>query len=165
MKAALAAAALVLLLGACGGSGGKLRADVGRPAPTFAAPGLAGGQVELASFRHRPVLLNFFASWCIPCRDELPLLQRASQAGEATVVGVVFDDSSTNARDFMAKLHVTYPAVADDGKIAKAYGVGLKPGLPVTYAISPSGVLAARHLGQLRESDVPALIATAARRG
>jgi cytochrome c biogenesis protein CcmG, thiol:disulfide interchange protein DsbE len=159
------AAVLVVLLGACSGSGGNLRAEVGRPAPTFAAQGLSGFQVELASYRKRPVLLNFFASWCIPCRDELPLLQRTFKAGQAAVVGVVFDDAASNARDFMTKLHVTYPAVADDGKIAKAYGVGLKPGLPVTYAISPGGVLAARHLGQLRESDVPALIAAATRRG
>jgi cytochrome c biogenesis protein CcmG/thiol:disulfide interchange protein DsbE len=159
------AAALLLTVGACGGSGARApRATVGKPAPTFVAPRLAGaGEVRLTSFRGQVVLVNFFASWCEPCRDELPLLQRTVDGKQAAVIGVLFNDSSSSARRFLRELGITFPTADDDGSIARAYRVATKPGLPVTVAIAPSGVLAARHIGQLRAEDVPALIRTASR--
>ncbi len=159
------AIAVVLLAGACGADGPNApRAEVGKPAPTFVAPRLLGtGDVKLAEFRGKPVLLNFFASWCEPCRDELPLLQKAADGAEATVIGVLFDDSSNKAREFLRELRITFPTVEDDGGIARAYRVAAKPGLPLTFAITRDGTLAARHIGQLRAEDVPDLIRIAGR--
>jgi thiol-disulfide isomerase/thioredoxin len=149
---------LVALVG-CSDSNGAPRATVGERAPTFVAPKLVGkGDVRLTEFRGKPVLVNFFASWCAPCRQELPLLQRTADAGQAAVVGVLFEDSPSAARDFLRDLDVTFATANDDGSIARAYRVGQKPGLPLTFAISADGTLVARHIGQLRPQDVPDLI-------
>jgi cytochrome c biogenesis protein CcmG/thiol:disulfide interchange protein DsbE len=135
---------------------------VGKPAPTFVAPRLVGSeQLRLTDFRGQPVLLNFFASWCTPCRDELPLLQKAVDGKNAAVIGVLFNDSASSARRFLRQLGITFPTADDDGAIARAYRVATKPGLPVTYAIAADGRLAARHIGQLRPEDVPALVRAA----
>ncbi len=159
-----AALVVALLLAACGGGGGGgVRAEVGERAPTFVAPRLIGsGDVRLTDFRGKPVLLNFFASWCEPCRDELPLLEKAYAAGKTAVVGVLFKDSASGARSFLREVGVTFPTVDDDGGIARAYRVDFKPGLPMTYAIDRSGKLVARHIGQLRVEDVADLIRKAA---
>jgi cytochrome c biogenesis protein CcmG/thiol:disulfide interchange protein DsbE len=126
------------------------------------APRLDGrGDVRLADFRGKPVLVNFFASWCTPCREELPLLQRTSDGGKAVVIGVLFRDSKSNAVRFLRDLNITFPTVDDDGGIARAYRVDLKPGLPMTFAIAPDGTLTAKHIGQLRAEDVRALLRTA----
>lgn len=145
---------------ACGGGGsGRVRADVGERAPTFVAPRLVGaGDVRLTEFRGKGVLLNFFASWCEPCRDELPLLQRAHERGRVAVIGVLFRDSAGAARSFLREVGVTFPTVDDDGGIASAYRVDFKPGLPMTYAIDADGTLVARHVGQLRSRDVEDLV-------
>jgi thiol-disulfide isomerase/thioredoxin len=128
------------------------------------APRLVGnGDVRLTDFRGKVVLVNFFASWCQPCREELPLLQRTADGNGAAVVGVLFDDSPTSARKFLTQLDITIPTANDDGSIARAYRVAAKPGLPITFAVSPDGTLSARHIGQLRAEDVPQLIATARR--
>ena len=138
---------------------------VGKRAPTFVGPRLFGeGTVRLADGRGTVVLVNFFASWCTPCRTELPLLQSAAGQKGVSVVGVLFNDSPAAARSFLRELRVTFPTVNDDGSIAKAYGISMKPGLPVTYAVGPSGTLVARHIGQLRAEDVPYLIRRAAGR-
>lgn len=139
-----------------------MRATVGKRAPTFAAPRLVGtGEVRLTDFRGKPVLVNFFASWCTPCREELPLLQRVQDGKQAEVIAVLFDDSPSSARSFLGELGVTITTANDDGSIARAYRVAQKPGLPVTYAVSSRGVLVARHLGQLRPEDAEALVAQA----
>lgn len=114
--------------------------------------------MRLTDYRGKPVLLNFFASWCQPCRDELPLLQRTSADGRIAVVAVLFHDSASNARKFLDELHVTLPAVDDDGAIARAYRVDFKPGLPMSYLISKDGVVIDRHIGQLRPDDVAAWV-------
>ena len=157
-----AAAAVLIALVACGSPSKTARAEVGERAPTFVAPALVGkGDVKLADFRGKPVLLNFFASWCTPCRAELPLLQKASSDGKVAVVGVLFRDSASAARTFVAEVGVTFPTVEDDGSIARAYRVDFKPGLPMTYAIDGDGTLVARHIGQLRAEDVEELVAKA----
>jgi cytochrome c biogenesis protein CcmG/thiol:disulfide interchange protein DsbE len=158
-----AALVVALVLAACGGGGGggtaTARAEVGERAPTFVGPRLVGdGDVRLTEFRGKPVLLNFFASWCGPCRKELPLLEKAADEGKAAVVGVLFKDSASAARSFVREVGVTFPTVDDDGSIARAYRVDFKPGLPMTYAIDKDGVLVARHIGELRPQDIPDLI-------
>lgn len=145
MKRALVA--LVLLVGACG-SGSAREAEVGKIAPTFATRDLAGSPIRLASFRGQTVVVNFWASWCVPCRKEFPLLAQVDARDDVVVLGVVYNDSVDNARSFMRDHGGTWPALRDDGGIARAYRVG--PGIPATIVVGPDGKVVQRHLGEVR---------------
>ena len=127
-------------------------------APTFSTFDLSGRPVSLRDFRGRPVLVNFWASWCIPCRREFPLL-RDVHGPEVTVLGMVFDDSPSAARRFMREQGATWPGLVDPhGRIAAAYEVGRKPGIPVTVAIDPDGDLVDRQIGEAGRADVARLV-------
>jgi cytochrome c biogenesis protein CcmG/thiol:disulfide interchange protein DsbE len=143
----------------------------GRRAPSFTTFDLDGRPVALRNYRGKVVLLNFWASWCIPCRREFPLLREVNGSGVA-VLGVVFDDSADAARRFMRGHHgvwvnlsdedATWPGLIDPkGEIAGAYGVAKKPGIPVTVAIDPDGVLVGRQVGEARRADLARLVARA----
>ena len=123
---------------------------VGSVAPDFALADLDGNPVRLADLRGRPVVLNFWASWCGPCVEEFPLLRSAAAAhadAGLAVVGIVFRDRSEAARDFMARNGATWPAAMDPGeRVAAAYGI---LGPPETYFIAPDGTIAARQFGPL----------------
>jgi cytochrome c biogenesis protein CcmG/thiol:disulfide interchange protein DsbE len=157
----LAALAPAALLGACssGGAGSSSVAAVGRRAPTFATFDLDGRPVRLADALARgPVLVNFWASWCVPCRSEFPMLARVNGHG-VSVLGVVFEDTAAEARKFMAEEHATWPGLVDPkGQIADAYGVHPKPGIPETFALDRAGVVRAKHLGPLSSSDLSGLL-------
>jgi cytochrome c biogenesis protein CcmG, thiol:disulfide interchange protein DsbE len=110
-------------------------------APDRALPVLDGnGQRTLASFRGKPVVLNFWASWCTPCRQEAPLLERAQKrlvAHGGTVVGITFRDATPDARAFVRKFGLTYPSLRDvDGKLAESYGTRA---LPETFVLDRAG--------------------------
>ena len=110
-------------------------------APDRALPVLDGeGQRTLASFRGKPVVLNFWASWCTPCRQEAPLLEKAQKrlaAHGGTVVGITFRDTTPDARAFVRRYGLTYPSLRDvDGKLAEDYGTRA---LPETFVIDRSG--------------------------
>lgn len=128
---------------------------VGRSAPAFDLPTLDGDRLSLADLRGSGVVLNFWASWCIPCREEAPLLTAASETygpRGIRIVGVVYQDSADNARDFMRRYGQTYRAVVDqDGRTAIDYGVF---GIPETFFIDPSGVVRSRQVGGLTEADL-----------
>lgn len=128
---------------------------VGRPAPAFDLQALDGGQVSLPALRGSPIVLNFWASWCIPCRDEAPLLTAADAAYRAQglrILGVVYQDSTENARAFMARYGQTYPGLLDpDGRTAIDYGVF---GIPETFFIDRSGVVRSRQVGALTEAEL-----------
>lgn len=132
-------------------------------APAFEGEDLAGERLELADFRGDPVLVNFWASWCLPCRREFPLLQ-AVHGDAVQVVGVVFEDTRRRAAAFARDQGATWRSVLDpDGRIADDYGVGFRPGLPVTVAVDRRGVLVERHVGELRREDLDRLVAAANR--
>lgn len=154
--AVLGVFALTLGRGNTGGPSARL----GEPAPAFSLERLDGGRLSLDELRVRPVVLNFWASWCIPCRDEAPLLTKlaADNAGRGlVVVGVVYQDSATNAIDFMRRYGQTYPGLLDpSGRTALDYGVY---GIPETYFIDPSGVIRARQIGPLVPADLAADVA------
>jgi len=132
-----------------------LLARVGEPAPAFVLADLDGNPVSLADLRGRPVIVNFWASWCGPCVEEFPLLKSAvaeHQADRLAVVGIVFRDRSEAARDFMARMGATWPAAMDPGDaIATRYGI---IGPPDTFFIDRDGVVVSRQLGQLRAADL-----------
>ena len=133
----------------------------GRKAPTFSTFDLDGRPVALTDYRGKVVLVNFWASWCVPCRREFPLLREMHGSGVA-VLGVVFDDSPDAARRFMRAQGATWPGLIDpEGEIAGAYGVGRKPGIPVTVAVDATGVLVDRQVGEARRADLARLVARA----
>lgn len=115
---------------------------VGSPAPAFSLPRLDGkGDVSLASFRGKTVVLNFFASWCGPCKREAPDLEslwRRYHSDGVVVLGVDSGDARGDARHFLDAHGVTYPIVFDPGE-KLAQGPYALPGLPVTYVINPAG--------------------------
>ena len=128
---------------------------VGRPAPAFDLQALDGSRVSLEDLRGSPVVLNFWASWCIPCREEAPLLTAADsryRSNGLRVLGIVYQDSSENARDFMARYGQAYPGLLDpDGRTAIDYGVF---GIPETFFIDATGVVRSRQVGAVTESDL-----------
>jgi cytochrome c biogenesis protein CcmG/thiol:disulfide interchange protein DsbE len=123
---------------------------IGRPAPAFSLTALTGQTLDLGSLRGRPVVLNFWASWCLPCRDEAPLLTAAAadyQARALQVLGIVYQDSAENARAFMARYGQTYPGLLDpDGRTALDYGVF---GIPETFFIDRGGLIVSKQTGPL----------------
>lgn len=120
---------------------------VGERAPDFTLATLDGGEVALHELRGTPTVLTFWASWCAPCREELPLLQEASEEhpDDLHVIGVVFNDLERDARAFRTEVGATFPAPVDpDGAVAEAYGV---VGIPQTLFIDATGVVRDRVFG------------------
>jgi cytochrome c biogenesis protein CcmG/thiol:disulfide interchange protein DsbE len=157
LGALLGVLALAFVRGASPGPAAQL----GRQAPAFSLERLDGGRLTLDELRGRPIVLNFWASWCVPCRDEAPMLTKlaAEYADEGlAVVGIVYRDQATNATDFMDRYGQTYPGLLDPGqRTALDYGVF---GVPETYFIDADGVIRARRLGPLVPSDLGAAVET-----
>jgi cytochrome c biogenesis protein CcmG/thiol:disulfide interchange protein DsbE len=136
---------------------------LGKPAPGITATTVSGQRFDLGSYRGRYVVVNFFASWCPPCQQEQPeLVAFAFQhraAGDAALVGVVYDDATSSARAFDADAGATWPAVVDPGgQIALQYGVRAPP---ETFLISPAGTVVAHIDGAVTASYLDAQLAAA----
>ena len=130
-------------------------AQIGEQAPDFTLTDLDGNQVRLSDLRGRPVIVNFWASWCVPCRDEFPLLADAvaAHAGQGlALVGIVYDDNAEAARQFMDEFGASWPALTDpDGAVARRYGIF---GPPETFFIGRDGTVVGRQIGELNSSDM-----------
>jgi cytochrome c biogenesis protein CcmG/thiol:disulfide interchange protein DsbE len=121
---------------------------IGGPAPAFSLRRLdTSGTLALASLRGKPVVLNFWASWCVPCKGEAKMLEDAWQRyrSEGVVfVGIDWHDVKSDARRFLDHHGVTYPTVLDgSGSITDRYGV---VGVPETYFIDRRGRLVGEHI-------------------
>ena len=130
-------------------------ATVGAAAPDFTTRTLDGATVRLSQYRGKPVLLNFWATWCAPCQAEMPLIQRAADIYHAqglTVLAVNFQQTDASAmKAFLRKVDARFPAVYDPaGQIAGEYGVNV--GLPVSVFIDRSGRVSFIQLGQMSDS-------------
>jgi cytochrome c biogenesis protein CcmG, thiol:disulfide interchange protein DsbE len=112
------------------------------PAPNIALRDIDGHEIRLSDYRGRPVIVNFWASWCIPCREEFPLLKEARKRYAAQgleILGVVFDDDPETARAYMARAGAAWPALVDaDGAIAAAYLVNVPP---LSFFVDPTGIV------------------------
>ena len=157
----VAAAGLALALSPSGSGPGP--GATGRAGPLFETSDLDNHPVALRDFRGHRVVLNFWASWCQPCRAEFPVLKQLQASHpDVTVLGVVFQDGDGSARAFLRTEGATWPGLRDPaGQIASAYGVHPKPGIPVSILLGPDGTIRARHLGPLETSDVPTFLAAA----
>jgi cytochrome c biogenesis protein CcmG, thiol:disulfide interchange protein DsbE len=166
--AATVALAAVLGLAACtgGGSGGTRAATTVEPlgSKPLVARTQSQFQADLQALRGRVVVVNFWASWCVPCREEMPALEQASQAyAEAgrpvTVIGVDASDVRSEAARFLAEVGVTYPTVYDQqglrGGVAASWSV---TALPQTWFVARDGSRAGRIAGRLTAEDLRAKV-------
>src|SRR5690242_5347800 len=129
---------------------------VGHPAPNFSLTmlGPTSGQslLSLADLKGKAVVLNFWASWCAPCKEELPLLeqqweQAQAQGRDVVFLGIDFEEASSDAANFLQAYHVTYPIGLDtDGSVASKYGI---TALPQTIFINRQGTAVKRVAGEL----------------
>jgi peroxiredoxin len=122
-------------------------------APDFTLPLLGGGSLSLSDLRGKPTIINFWATWCPPCRRELPALQAAytAHSDEIGFVAVDVKEKTSKVASFVEELGLTFPVVLDqNGQISDiTYQVR---GLPTTIFVDARGVVAARHVGPLNES-------------
>src|SRR5436853_2487631 len=121
--------------------------QVGKPAPSFTVTDIDGRRVSLSQLRGKPVLINFWATWCVPCRDELPLIRDEYLAHRAEGLEVVAinwgDESAGTVRSFWKRLSLQPAPVLDpDGSASRAYGVTLSStGLPVSVLVARDGTV------------------------
>lgn len=131
------------------------RPDRRAQAPDFTLQTFDGGSLRLADLRGQAVVLNFWASWCVPCREEAPVLVRAAQANRdrgVVFVGINVQDIEADARAFLAEFGIIYPNGPDrDSRIATDFGV---VGIPTTLFLDAEGRLARRWIGVLTEPQL-----------
>ena len=148
--------ALAALL--CFGAAGRVSASdtlLNRPAPPFSRADLSGVRISLSAYDGKVVLLNFWATWCAPCRIELPRFaawQKQFAPEGLQVLAVSMDDDPAAVRSLLRKLRPDYPILMGDAKLGEMYGGIL--GLPVTFLIDRHGIIRARFES---EADLSAM--------
>jgi thiol-disulfide isomerase/thioredoxin len=130
-------------------------AEVGEPAPDFAVELLGGGTFRLAehvSEDGRPLIINLWASWCLPCREEMPDLSNFAEANPGTaIIGVAVEDTIDDATAFGEEIDPVYPLAFGNADFDEAYP---NFGLPVTYFLDEAGVVTTVHNGILTSETI-----------
>jgi cytochrome c biogenesis protein CcmG/thiol:disulfide interchange protein DsbE len=130
--------------------------SIGQPAPAFDLERLdAPGRVRMADLTGKVVIVNFLASWCVPCKEEAPALVRVWEryrTSDVAFVAIVYQDTPDAAKDFHTRMGQTWPlALDDEGRTALAFGVF---GVPETFFIRPDGIVEGRHIGPIDETTL-----------
>ena len=138
---------------------------VGRPVPTFDLPTVDGGRVSSRGLAGEAYIVNFWNSWCVPCREEHPALdafyRRHATDPDFAMVGIVRDDTDSAVRSYVAATNMRW-TIAFDPKGEASLGFGTY-GQPETYAISPSGLVVAGKIGPSTVAVLEAMLAEARR--
>lgn len=129
--------------------------NVGSRAPTFSIENVGGNNIGLEDFQGQVVLLNFWATWCVPCQIEMPFILDAyesAEAGEFTVLAVNDRESKQAVMGFANQFKLSFPLLLDkDGEVQRQYRV---PGLPTSVFIDKDGIIQAIHIGILTEDQL-----------
>jgi thiol-disulfide isomerase/thioredoxin len=126
--------------------------EVGAQAPDFTLDDLSGKPINLSDLRGQPVLLNFWATWCGPCRVEMPIIQESYNDGGFAVLAVNFDESRDNILPFVEDLKLSFPILLDPGgRIQELYRVR---GYPTSVYIDVEGVIQFIHIGEVSTGDI-----------
>ena len=134
-------------------------AQIGGLSPDFSLTALDGSTFTLSETRGRPVVLNFWATWCPPCRAEMPAIQsRAAEWGDdLLVVGIEVGEPPDEVQAFVDRFGLTFPIVLDrNGKVSRRY---LVQGLPTTVVLDAEGIVQARHVGAMTARDLDRYLA------
>jgi len=154
LAVALVAGLLALLIWKVA-QGSHNEAKIGKPAPDFTLGRLdRPGSLQLSSLRGKVVVLNFWASWCQPCKLEAPDLAASAKkwSGRVVVLGVDVNDPSGDARDFMRKYGITYPVVHDNKNVTSPkYGL---TGLPETFFLDRRGRIVSHVISGIKAADL-----------
>ena len=128
---------------------------IGRKAPEFLADSINGKPVSLSNFPESPIILNFWASWCPPCRDETPHFEkiwRLYKEKDVVVIGINVQDDLNSANEYISEFDVTFINGMDkNGRIMVDYGV---TGLPVTFFLDREGMIIGRWVGSIGASSL-----------
>lgn len=156
----LSAAACAVVLAGCSGGikTGQLGAPEAKPAPPINVPSLDGTtRYTNASLKGKVTLINFWASWCGPCRSEMPAIAAFARAHpEIHVLGIAVSDKKSDSVAFAKKVNVGYDLASDrDGSLSAKFGA---PGLPSSYVLDSRGDLARTGLGEVNAEEIAALI-------
>ena len=179
LAAAVVAAVLLAVVLATGwaGSGNRTVSNVGgnpsavlypaghRPlAPDFSATTLTGSRLSFSGYRGQVVVVNFWGSWCVPCREEAPVLAAAAaryRPSGVSFLGVDVRDTTASARAFVNRFHVAYPSVADSGSTITLDFTAVVPiaGTPTTLVVDRTGHIAGAVFGSVTYQDLTAILA------
>lgn len=126
---------------------------INKEAPSFDLAGLRGKGVSLAELKGKPVVINFFASWCLPCREEHPLLMHLAHDDHVPLYGIDYKDDPAAANRLLAQLGDPYRSIGMDtqGKVGLNFGVY---GVPETYVLDKTGHIRKRFVGPLTAEQV-----------
>jgi len=132
---------------------------VGKPLPAFALPAAASDRPALsrADFAGKPRLLNVFASWCVPCIAEAPVLTAMARQG-VVIEGVAIRDKPSDVDAFLAKNGNPYRAIGSDVDSTIQFALG-SSGVPETFVIDAQGIIRHQHIGGITEGDMPTILA------
>ena len=132
----------------CSPEGSAPAPQVGKPAPNFQLPNLGGELVSLSDFQGKPVLINFWASWCQPCVYEMPFIQEVFEewSGQGLVVlAINMGENSSKVETFMESHGLSFPVLLDmQGKVGGQYNIR---GIPTTFSVDKDGIIQAMRIG------------------